>query len=238
MPPTKRSRTDSYRQYGPRMRSGAFYKRDDPKPDYVQRQRSSYASRFSGPSGELKVFDTTLSFNFDATGEVPATGQLNLIPQGVTDSTRVGRKCTVKSVHLKGNVVFAPAAGANAATTAFLYVIHHTPTNGAAAAITDVLTSNNMSTALINIANSQRFRVLKKFKWSLNSGAGVTTAYNNVVRHQERYKKCEIPIGYSSTTGAITEIRTNNIFLLAGTDSASDDTVSFGGTCRVRFSDN
>jgi len=31
---------------------------------------------------ELKVFDTALAFNFDATGEIPATGQLCFIQTG------------------------------------------------------------------------------------------------------------------------------------------------------------
>ena len=48
------------------------------------------------------------------------------------------------------------------------------------------------------------------------------------------YKKVDIPMDWSSTTGAITEIRSNNIFLTAGA-AGFDDVVTFSGTCRLRF---
>ena len=198
--PRKRSRWDvapepvRMRVYGPKPPGGQFYSqsdqaRNDPRNRRVFNRTAGFYGRFTGPNAELKIFDTAISFTVDATGEVPATGQLALIPQGVTESTRVERRATIKPIQLRLTAFLVPAAATAASTVFAIYVVQDTQTNGAAAAITDVLTTNNMSTALINIANSQRFRVLKKFKWSLNSGAGVTTAYNNVVRHQEWYKK-------------------------------------------------
>lgn len=204
------------------------------KPTYYKRQ--AFGVRSS--SKEKKFFDTALAFSFDATGEVPATGQLVLIPQGVTEQSRVGRACVIKSLQLRIHAGFAPAAAATASTNAWIYVVQDTQANGAAAAITDVLTSNNMSTGLLNLDNSQRFRILKKLKMTFNPGAGVTTAYNNVNVDKECFLKLNIPIDYSSTTGAITEIRSNNIFLLAGTDTTSDDTVVLDGNARVRFTDS
>jgi len=187
-----------------------------------------------GNTPELKFFDTALNFNFDLTGEVPATGQLALIPQGDTESTRDGRLAWIKSIQIRGQALFAPSTGAQAAEVAYLYLVLDTQANGAAAAITDVFTSNVMSTNLLNLNNSGRFRIMKKWIISFNSGAGVTTAYNNVVQQIEFYKKCNIKMDWSSTTGAITEIRSNNIFLCAGA-APSDDLISFTGTCRLRF---
>lgn len=198
---------------------------------------AGYYGRFSGPAAELKFFDTALSFSFDNTGEVPATGQLSLIPQGVTESTRVGRKCTIRSIQIRGNISLVPAASATSASICYLYLVQDTQCNGAAAAVTDVLTSNAMQGALINMANSERFKILKRFVVVLEPQAGATTAYNNARKVVEYYKKCRIPIEFSSTTGAITEIRSNNLFLLAG-DSGNDDVASFSGSCRLRFSDN
>ena len=109
--------------------------------------------------------------------------------------------------------------------------------NGAAAAVTDVFTSANLASAMHNLSNSQRFVVLKKMKFTMGPMAGATTAYNNSTRTFEMFKKCNIPLEFSSTTGAITELRSNNVFLLAGTDQLSDDLISVAGTCRVRFSD-
>lgn len=196
-----------------------------------------YYGRYAGRNAELKFFDTTNSFTFDATGEVPATGQLVLIPQGVTESARVGRKCVIKSIQMRGICVNVPAAAATSATTCYMYVVLDKQCNGAAAAATDVMTSTNFSLSFHNLSNSQRFVVLKKFRWTFQPGAGVTTAYNNSERAYDFFKKCNIPLEFSSTTGAITEIRSNNIFLLAGSDGQSDDLVTLAGNTRVRFSD-
>ena len=53
------------------------------------------------------------------------------------------------------------------------------------------------------------------------------------------YKRVNIDMEYdnSAATGAITTITSNNIFLLAGTAGSSDDLISVGGTCRLRFTD-
>jgi len=203
-------------------------------PGYIR--SGGYYGRFTGPNAELKFFDTALTFSVDATMEVPATGQLVLIPQGVTESTRVGRKCIIKSIEVKGTIADAPAAAANAASSAYVWLVLDKQCNGAAAAATDVFTSTAAQTALINLANSERFVILKKWVWSFNSSAGVTTAYNNTRREFEYYRRCNIPIEFSSTTGAITEIKSNNLFLLAGA-VGGDDTSGVTGICRVRFSD-
>lgn len=196
-----------------------------------------YYGRFAGPGAELKFFDTSNSFAFDATGEVPATGQLVLIPQGTTESERIGRKCVIKSIMMRGFCNFAPGAGATALTNCYMYVVLDKQCNGAAATVTDVFTGNNLAVAMHNLSNSQRFVILKKMRFTFNAMAGVSTAYNSMVKAFEFYKRCNIPLEFSSTTGAITEIRSNNIFLLAGSDGNSDDTVTLAATTRVRFSD-
>lgn len=200
---------------------------------YGTRAARKRAQRLCMPVEE-KFFDTTLSFSFDATAEVPATGQLALIPQGDTESTRDGRQCTITSIYIKGMAQFVPAAAATASSIAYLYLVLDTQCNGAAAGATDVLTGTGMITAHMNLANSGRFKILKKWVIAQNATAGVTTAYNNYVTYIEGYKKCKIPMEYSGTTGAISEIKSNNIFLLSGS-SITDDTVNFSGSCRLRF---
>jgi len=232
-----------------RVPSGGAVSYFGPKGRYARRSatrkfRKGYArtggyyGRFTGRGGEDKFFDTALAFNFDATGEVPATGQLVLIPQGVTESQRIGRKCTITRINMRGYVNYTPGADANMASSLFMYLVQDTQCNGAAAGVTDVLSSNNLATAYRNLSNSQRFKILKRFVFLINATAGVTTAYCKQVRIFNYSKKCRIPIEFSSTTGAIGEIKSNNLFLLAGTDSLSDDQAALVGTCRVRFSDN
>lgn len=219
-----------------KRRTSAYRKPVSVVPGYT-RTGGSYG-RYAGRGAEYKFFDTANSFTFDTTGEVPATGQLNLIPQGVTESTRVGRKCVLKSIQMKGIVNSVPGAGGVGSTTAFMYLVLDKQANGAAAAVTDVLTGNLLTTAMRNLSNSQRFVVLKKWAWTLTAQAGVATAFAVTQRRFEFYKKCNIPLEFSSTTGAITELRSNNLFLLAGADNNSDDTIQMIGNTRVRFSDN
>jgi len=195
-----------------------------------------YYGRFAGRGAEMKFFDTATSFTIDATGEVPATGQLNLIPQGVTESTRVGRKCVLKSIQGRWDILYVPSSGATAVTTYAIYLVLDKQANGAAAAMTDVFTSTAATQALHNLSNSQRFVVLKKWVRKMVSPAGVTTAYNNVIDHIDWYKRCNIPLEFSSTTGAITELRSNNVFLMAGANN-TDDAITVSGNVRVRFSD-
>ena len=195
-----------------------------------------FYGRYAGRGAELKFFDTATSFNIDQTAEVPPTGQLNLIPQGVTESTRVGRKCVLKSIQGRWDIAYSPGAAAVGATTAAVYLVLDKQANGAAATYADVFGGSIATQGLHNLANSQRFVVLKKWVWTFNATAGVTTAYNSVVKHVDWYKKCNIPLEFSSTTGAITELRSNNVFLLAGAYN-TDDVVGVSGNVRVRFSD-
>lgn len=221
---SKRARSGSDARPAKRARTGSVTRK---APAYFGRQ-----------AGEVKFFDTANSFLVDVTGEVPATGQLVLIPQGVTESTRVGRKCVIKSIQMRGTALYQPGAGAQMATMMYMYVIQDKQANGAAAAVTDVFTSADLSVAHHNLANSQRFVVLKKIEIPFNGTAGVTTAYCNQIRKIDFFKKCNIPLEFSSTAGAITELKSNNIFLIAGVNAAGgDDATTVVGTTRVRFSD-
>jgi len=200
-------------------------------------RKSGFYGRFSGPNAELKFLDTALSFNIDRTLEVPATGQLALIPQGQTESTRVGRSCTIRSVEIKGVINMTGAATPDDVVS--IYLIMDTQTNGAAAAATDVFTSTDGPIALRNLEKSTRFTILKKWVFNMNAQAGVAAAYGAMARNIQYYRKCNIPMLYdsSASTGALTTITTNNLFLMAGSYLA-DDQCTFAGNCRIRFSDS
>lgn len=203
-------------------------------PGYIR--SGGYYGRFTGPNAELKFFDTNLSFSVDSTSEVPATGQLNLIPQGVTESTRVGRKCTIKSIEVKFNSIMVPAA-ANGSDVVAIYLVLDKQCNGAAAAVTDVFAQAATTVAFMNLANSERFVIMKKWVYTHNAAAGTVGALAPSVKHFEYFRRCNIPIEFSSTTGAITEIKSNNLFLIAGTQGQTDDLITVSGNVRVRFSD-
>jgi len=187
---------------------------------------------------EKKFFDTAVAFTFPTVASCStsgATGNIHIVPQGDTESSREGRKIEIKSIQIRGTFSLAPGADANGISIAYLVLIMDTQCNGANPAITDVFTSNNMGSNMVNLSNDNRFRILKRFCVTLGSQAGVTTAYNQNAMPLEYYMKCNIPITYdnTATTGAITTTRQNSIFFAQG--SAIDNQITFDGTVRIRF---
>ena len=218
-------------RYRGRFRRSGYYGR------YTRGAQYSRVRR--GLQIEKKFFDTSNTWLFDATTEVPATGQLNLIPQGVTESTRVGRKCQIKSIQVKGTATYIPGTDTIGSVNVWLYLIKDSQANGAAAAVTDVFTGTDSSRMMVNLANSERFRIVRKWMFKLQAGAGVAGAFGRDEISIDEYIKLNMPVEFSSTTGAITEIKSNNLFFIAGSDAtgATDDEVAWAGTTRVRFTD-
>lgn len=199
-----------------KMRIGGFYKKSDT---------------------ELKFLDTALSHQPDTTGEIPGTGgQINLIPQGDTESMRNGRKCTIKSIRVRGGIINADNAASREAFV--MYLVLDTQCNGQPAGVTDVLTSTNFGAALPNLANVERFKILRQWKINIGATAGVAAAFGNAAAFFDVYKKCNIPLVFdnTATTGAIGTIRSNNVFLMCGA-IVGDDVFTITGTTRIRFTD-
>lgn len=200
-----------------------------------------YYGRYAGKSGELKFFDRNADNAAIATAGV-IIDSINLIPQGVTESTRVGRKCTLKSIHWhyqmdlpEADAVGTPAPG----DTARLIVYLDKQANGATAAVTDILESASWQ-SFYNLSNSSRFVILIDKTHSMNysslasDGAGVVSSAE---RRQEWNwnKRCSIPVEFSDVTGAITEVRSNNVGILLISSAA---VIGITSKLRVRFSDS
>ena len=94
-----------------------------------------------------------------------------------------------------------------------------------------------------NLANSNRFVILKKWDWMENPTSVYYNAgavYTPSVKHIEFYKRCNIPIEYSETAtdGSIATIKSNNIYLFFGTHNASaGQKMKFHAILRFRYSD-
>jgi len=216
------------------------------KPKFLMKskgfsRKSGFYGRFrSGIKQEMKFLDTTIDTFIDATNEV--ISQLNIIPQGDGQSDRDGRKAIVKSVSLKGTLSFVPAAGATAATSVNMWLIQDTQCNGAAATVandnTGIFTTvgADSSQALRCLANTDRYKIHKHWTWNLAPNAGVGAAYNNVLKQVSYYKTLDVPLEFdaSAATGVIATIKSNNLFLVAGS-TGSDDTCRLTATARIRF---
>lgn len=193
-------------------------------------------------SYEKKYFDTV----YAATGIVTAGGfttSWNLIPQGTTKNTRIGNKCTVTNINVHGYVNLATqAANAVVGDKVRWIVFVDRQANGAVpAAISDLIqTMPGASTdvhSFRNMDNVDRFVILKDKSYTMNQGTqSGALGSAGVIREIKMNKKCNIPLEFSSTTGAITEIRSNNIMCLFINTSGNNNS-GFAMTTRVKYSD-
>ena len=108
--------------------------------------------------------------------------------------------------------------------------------NGTAATVTDILETQQYN-SFNNLANSSRFRILYDKRHDM-SYMNTTNASNDDVDGTSIsgsfFANVNLPIEFSSTTGVIGEIRSNNIGLLLISQSEQG---YLEGRVRVRFSD-
>ncbi len=204
-----------------------------------------YYGRYSGTggrtSGELKFHDFTVDDAVIAAGGV-ITDTINIIPQGVTEVQRIGRKCTIRSIMWRGKVSLPELElegnpGTPERVRLILYLDKQC--NGATATALGILEAVTPDDYR-NLANSGRFNILMDKNIVLNYSTLSHFATNSfsmagVTRNFSFFKKCAIPIEFDSTTGALTEIRSNNLGLLI---VAEDGAASLVSRVRLRFSDN
>ncbi len=197
-----------------------------------------YYGRFSKP-GELKFHDLDINDALVATGGTIAQVSCNNIAQGITEVTRIGRKCTIRSINWRFQLLLpTQTAGANTSDVVRVILYLDKQANGATAAVTDIIEANDFQ-SFNNLANKSRFRTLMDRSYTMNAtaggGNGSTEDYGETQINDTFFKKCNIPVEFDSTTGAITEIKSNNIGVLLLSHSG---TTVFGSKMRLRFSDN
>lgn len=200
-------------------------------------------ARSGSKSSEQKFFNTSYDGDFGSTLEVlPGGGvstSLCLIPQGAEEDQRIGRKCVITKILLRG-YTFQKAI-TNTATMLRMLLILDTQCNGAYPAATDVLEGTPTVIDFNKLANSMRFRVLRDWFMPLPTD-GAFALSTDVVNYGRRFtkfkynKKCKIPLEFNGATGAITELRSNNLILMA--IAVNNDTYTFSIKTRLRFSDS
>ncbi len=196
--------------------------------------RAKHAFKGESKFFETNVDDSVIAANFNI------EGSMNLIPQGVTENTRVGRRCTVTQVMLRLTVNL-PSTAVAADTTDIIRIILvvDKQCNGSNAAVTQLLENDNYQ-SFNSLANSGRFRTLwdKTVSISSNGGSGRgstdTLSYGAVSRALTFFKDVNIPIEFNAGTGAITEVRSNNILLYYGSKAG---VAGIDGEVRIRFFD-
>ena len=196
-----------------------------------------YYGRYTGTTPEIKFNDQTVATDaaVASAGTIPYSSFV-AIAQGTGESDRIGRKCIVKTVHLRGALKLpATATAANAAVRCRMLVVADKQCNGAQYSITDVLETANVD-SFRNLSNSQRFLIFMDKTYVLNAKAGISASFGENLVPLMWNKTMRLPIEYSSTTGTLSEVRSNNLncFLIADTDAVVLATIRI----RVRFSDS
>lgn len=200
-----------------------------------------YRGRRSGTGQELKFKDTTVAAALSLIVGTIHSSSLVAIPQDGTESGRVGRKVTVKAVHVRGLSVLAGTSDNNQADdTIRLMLVLDKQANGAAPSVTDILETASID-SFNNLANKSRFRILKDSKIVMNTYSGglggtTTDSGNRTLPFEWHINNLNLPIEYdnSATTGALATIRSNNLLVLG---ISSDQTATIRFTARVRYTD-
>lgn len=197
-----------------------------------------YYGRFNNAMPqELKFWDVDID-----NAAVAAAGSVfsscNLIPQGVTESTRVGRKCVIKKISWRCKAeALSQETDASENEVLRIVLVLDKQTNGATFNVTDLLEAADFQ-SFNNLANSQRFSVLmdKTVNLMPTGGKGDSTTEYSTGRQSllSYHKKCNIPLEFSSTTGAITELRSNNLAVLLISEKG---VAKFASKMRIRFSE-
>ncbi len=169
---------------------------------------------------ELKFFDSTnTNATIGTTGAI--TGSINLVPQGIAENQRIGRKIQIRSIACRwwyNLPVQQDQADIPSGDTLRIIVFLDRQANGANAAVTDILETAQIE-SYINLANKNRFQIIMDRKYTLNRQVAVTDGTNQSTTplfqfNDQWYKKLNIPVEFNSTAGAITEVRSNNFAML------------------------
>lgn len=247
------SLASSSRGAAQRHNPGTVIQRRIPRNPVVHRvspgytRRVGYYGRYTVPftgtdkPGELKFFDVDVN-----DGVVSNTGtvfdSVCKIAQGVTEVQRVGRKCTLKTIQFRWRVILPALDNVPAplpADAVRFIVFLDKQCNGAIAGVTQILHTANYK-AFYNLVNQGRFKILHDQMTTMNYGglaseaAGQLTAL--VVQKDFYWEKAvNIPLEFDGATGALTEIRSNNIGVLL---ISTQGTLNFESKVRLRFSDS
>lgn len=189
------------------------------------------------PKLEMKFHDVDLDDAVIAAG-ANVTATINIIPQGVTEIQRIGRKCTIRSINWRFNITLSPGTtSANTSDTVRVLLYLDKQANKATAASTDVLESADFQ-SFNNLANKKRFRTLMdrtyKITASAGGGDGTTEDYGATELNDAFFKKVNIPIEWTAGTGAMTEITSSNIGVILLSRAG---VAGFTSKFRLRFTD-
>lgn len=212
---TKRARTGHTRTIG-------YYGRYDASGGHIEEKKF------------LDTFENGAAIGSSNTWN-PMFENIPLIAQGVTEVQRVGRKAFIKNINLRYYVELPHSASSAEGDIVRVALVWDKQANGVQAIGTDIWEDGTALMTFRNLVNVGRFVIMYDRVHPLNILASHTTTGSfPLVRYFHYSKKCNIPIEYSGATGAITERKSNNIFVIAYTNTGI---ATLRGLVRIRFTD-
>lgn len=245
----KKLKTSMSSASGTRLKSKSTSRTSASKSRAASRNRRTggVIGRFQPSSGvtELKFIDTA----YNITPIVAATvfnQSPNIIVQGTGPSQRVGLGVTIKSVQLRGTMRYDPGTASRGTDTCYMYLILDKECNGViptAFGSDGVFTSDDLDVSHVNIANSFRFTILKKwiFNFNVQSLNPAGTQGYDLSYPIEFYQKVDFPIKWQSinSDGALSSQTRNALWLITGsTDQTPLGTFTMLGNMRLRYNDH
>ncbi len=187
---------------------------------------------------EFKFEESTIN---DAVVSTTGTiqGQIFTIPQGDDIESRDGNKIVLTSINARF-IATLPATSTVTETADVIRVVLvvDNSANGALPSVADILSLTDIQ-AFKNLNNTDRFRTILDKTIAINALAGGS----NGTTHQsfsrdisfKFFKKLNLPIKYTGTSGLIGTIASNNIVCLYISEAGF---VGLQGEFRVRYTDS
>lgn len=207
------------------------------KAKKFRERQLQHAGQELGSIHEEKFFEDAQDNQTLTTTAVNLFVSLNRIPEGTAGNRRVGRKILVTKINLRGYIQIAQTTTSTAQVARIMLVLDKQASGGAPP--TPLLTDSVIG--FNDLTESDRFMTLKEWIFDMNPQAafwnGTVQAQLPVKHYFKCTKKVHIPIIFDGDTGAITEVRANNIFVVAWMDSGAMTAPIVVLKSRIRFQD-
>lgn len=212
-----------------------------PQKGFVQ--VSGYYGRFRSRGRratdvEMKYRDNTFGPTTILTTGTVAMATICNVAQGDAENQRIGRKITIKKINIRGTLPYVEGATNTASEWTRIMVVLDKQCNGTTVT-PDLYLQTQDVYSYRNLVNSSRFQTLWERKFTFNKTPywnGTAALAPEAVMTWNVNLKGNWTIEYdaTATTGAVTTIRSNNIFILAINETGA---TQIKGTVRIRYTD-
>jgi len=191
---------------------------------------------------ETKTFDAACSMTYSNNGTVAQTMQLlNTIPQDASPTGRIGKKCLITGVAIRGMSTNNTVLAIDKVTLLLVYVRNNNQaaTLPAWAEILAAQTSN----ALTNRDNASKFKILRRWDYKILGDLDSTTPTCDTLQITEEFVKFKKPLECmwtnAGTAGTIGQFEKGSLILMTvgNQTQASGGAPIFIGNTRVYFQD-